>query len=351
MTRGEYLAVAMSGGVDSSMAAARLISQGHRVVGVTMLRDRGRESLEMAEEARRVASFLEIPHRVVELGNTFSRCVIEPFVDRYVQGLTPNPCVMCNPRLKFGALLGWCLCNGAWGMATGHYARVDRHPSSGEMRLLRGVDPDKDQSYALYRLRQAHLRRVRFPLGGLHKSQVRNMAKELGLPVAEKSESQEICFVPGDYRSFIREAAGDRIREGPILDVSGREIGRHLGLAMYTVGQRRGLNIPRPGPHYVVRLDRERNALVVGSREDLKAGGLLATALSWVRQKPHLPLRARVRIRYSSPFQDATIQPRGEDSVRVLFDRQVSAVAPGQSAVFYRGPEVLGGGVITDALK
>lgn len=354
--------VAMSGGVDSSVAAALLKQQGYQVVGVTMQiwpdvseeeadRHGGCCSLAAAEDARRVANLLGIPHYVLNLKKVFEEKVISYFCDEYVSGRTPNPCVLCNRDIKFGALLWKAKQIGAEYVATGHYARVVQDPS-GRFLLLRGVDRTKDQSYALYMLRQYQLAAAIFPLGSLTKVQVRQIAAELGLPVAEKPESQEICFVTsGNYAEFVRKRKPEHFRPGPILDTSGRVIGTHRGLPYYTVGQRRGLGISAPEPLYVIRIDARRNAIVVGNKEETLAKSFLVSNPNFIPfDTLSEPLKVTCKIRYRSEEAPATVSPAGCAQVRVDFDVPQRAITPGQSAVFYDGEMVIGGGIIDTVL-
>ncbi|MBI4425073.1 MAG: tRNA 2-thiouridine(34) synthase MnmA [Elusimicrobia bacterium] len=348
----------MSGGVDSSVAAALLVEQGCDAIGVTL---RLLPKLDSSfgccgsprdiDDAKRVCERLGIPHYVLDLAKRFDRDVVTPFVDRYRDGLTPNPCVECNRSLKFGYLLDLA---GAWGaeaVATGHYARAE------EGRLYRAVDAEKDQTYFLHGLTRRQLGRVRFPLGRLRKPQVRARARALGLATAEKPESQEICFVGGrDYRGFVASRAGSPPEAGDVADASGRVLGRHAGLTGYTVGQRRGLGeLERPGgserePLYVVGLVPATNTVVVGPRTEVFRSGLLAGAVTWTRDAPGGPFEAEVRIRHRHPPAPALVSPLEGGRVRVEFREPQRAVAPGQSAVFYRGDEVLGGGAILEAI-
>ncbi|MDQ7793070.1 MAG: tRNA 2-thiouridine(34) synthase MnmA [bacterium] len=356
--------VAMSGGVDSSVAAAMLVSQGWEVLGVTLklwpavAPDGSLGSPAAVEEARRSAGHLGIPHQVLDVSEDFRRHVVEPFIADYRRGRTPNPCVLCNERIKFGVLFSLASELAASRLATGHYARVGTDPEAGIYRLLRARDADKDQTYVLYRLGQGELERVVWPLGGLKKTEVRDLARSLGWRLADKPESQEICFV-GEcgYRQFLRAAIPDALREGPIYHIRGELLGYHRGLPLYTVGQRRGLGLAWPQPLYVVRLDPERNAVVVGSRDDLACGGLVATRVNFIpfSELPG-PLQVTVKVRYGRDEYPALIRPvpapcgYAGPAVAAVFERPVRAVAPGQAAVFYRGEEVIGGGTIHSAL-
>ncbi len=341
--------VGMSGGVDSSMAAALLSEAGHAVTGVTMalLRPPGEDPA--VRRARRVAHDLNIPHRVVDLRDAFRARVIDAFVSEYRRGRTPNPCVICNSEIKFGAL--WdAVGRGRFdALATGHYVRRQWDGARGAWVLRCARDANKDQTYFLYRITQDQLGRCLFPLGEWPKDAIRELARDRGLSSADRSESQEICFVEGDYRAFLAEEAGEHFAPGPIRHVDGREMGRHAGLSRYTVGQRRGLGIAAGEPLYVVRLDAAQNVLVVGSREDLLAGGARLSALHWIAGPPgedaqEIPLK--VRIRYGADPVGAVLCPENGGDASVRFEEPRRAVAPGQAAVFYRGDLLLGGGVI-----
>lgn len=356
----QRILVAMSGGVDSSVVAARLLEAGHEVLGVFMRNGQkpgaarasrqGCCSVDDAQDARRVADRLGIPFYALDLSEPFDQLIAE-FTQAYLLGRTPNPCIECNRRFKMGVLLRAADDFGATYVATGHYARiVDRH---GRLSVARGLDRAKDQSYVLFSLDQAALSRTRFPLGEMTKQQVRNEARRFRLPVAEKPESMEICFVPtGDYRDVLRERASGSLRPGPILDPSGIEIGRHEGTALFTIGQRRGLPSGQPHPLYVTRIEPETGAVHVGPRTSLMAAGLEASAAIWSGRVPEVSQQfsATVQIRSHHRPVPAVVEVIEPTQFRVRFEDPQDAVTPGQAAVVYDGDSIVVGGWIHRSL-
>jgi tRNA-specific 2-thiouridylase len=338
--------VAMSGGVDSTLAAALLIEQGHEVQGGTLcLVDRPPAG--DAPDPAGAAEALGIPFTRWDLRAEFERLVVAPFTAAYAAGRTPNPCALCNARVKFGLLLDKARELGADALATGHYAGIVSEPQR-PPRLVRGADRRKDQSYFLFAVARGALPLVRFPLGGLTKVGVRAMARARGLVAAERAESQEICFVPDDdYAGFLaRRSPAGAFVPGPVVDASGRRLGEHRGLANYTVGQRRGLGLAAGHPLYVLALDATRNEVVVGTDADLRRRDLVAAGVNWLVDEPRGEFRAAVRIRSRHEPAPAALSPAGGGAWRVLFDEPQRAITSGQGAVFYDGETVLGGGWI-----
>jgi len=364
------IAVAMSGGVDSSAAAAILKEQGHELIGFTMQLWNQRRGISVDEngeplpsrccslddvyDARRVAEELGFPFYVLNLEQEFERDVVQPFVASYLNGETPIPCVACNSRLKFASLDKLAASLGCEKVATGHYARVDFEAATCRYRLLRGSDPGKDQSYFLWELTQDQLSRALFPLGEMSKPDARDAARRNDLAVAEKEESQEICFVPdGDYAGFIdrylaAEAQTDRLPgAGEIVDTKGVLIGTHAGIHHYTIGQRRGIGIADAQPLYVARIDSNRNRIIVGKQEELLSDEFMAAGVNWIAlDDPSEALQAEVRVRYRHTAAPATITSLADNHAHIKFVEPQRAITPGQATVFYRGDEVLGGGWI-----
>ena len=364
------IAVAMSGGVDSSAAAAILQEQGHELVGFTMQLWNQRRGISVDEngeplpsrccslddvyDARRVAEELGFPFYVLNLEKEFERDVVQPFVDSYLNGETPIPCVACNSRLKFASLDKLAASLGCEKVATGHYARVEFDEATNRYRLLRGRDPQKDQSYFLWELTQDQLSRSLFPLGELSKSDARQAARDSHLAVAEKKESQEICFVPdGDYAGFIdryleAEQQTDRLPgAGELVTAGGEVLGTHSGIHQYTVGQRRGIGISGARPLYVLNVDSQTNRVTVGYVEELLCDEFTAAGVNWIAfDNPTEPVRGEVRVRYRHTAAPATITPLKDNRALVKFEEPQRAITPGQATVFYRGDEVLGGGWI-----
>jgi tRNA-specific 2-thiouridylase len=337
--------------VDSAVAATRLVEQGLTVIGMT-LRLRSEEegqavpSPEAIERAASICHHLGIPFHVVDARAAFQRDVIDYFVGEYTAGRTPNPCVRCNRLIRFGLLMERALALGADAMATGHYARIRQ--IDGAYQLLRGEDAWKDQSYFLHTLNQDQLARTRFPVGRLTKEKVRHIARQRKLLVAGQAESQDVCFLAeGDYRQFLKEEAPEAFEPGPIVDTAGRRLGEHGGLAGYTIGQRKGLSISALEPLYVLAIEPEENALIVGTADQLGRDSCRVRGMHYISgDTPGQPFRAEAQIRYRADPAAVTVCPRGEERATVAFDDPQRDITPGQFLVVYDGDVVLGGGVI-----
>ncbi len=352
--------VAMSGGVDSSVAAALLVQQGYQVIGMMMRlwSEPGMGSNapmnrcctpDQMADARRVADLLSIPFYVVDVKDYFRHTIVQFFIDEHARGRTPNPCIECNRQIRFTYLLQRALALNADFLATGHYARI-RHTAAG-YQLLTGRDAAKDQSYVLHVLGQAELGRVLFPVGDYTKPEVRQMATDLGLlPVAHKSESMDLCFLgDGDHQRFLTEYAPQLAAPGPVLDRRGRELGQHAGLSFYTIGQRKGLGIAAPEPLFVLAKDAARNALIVGTRAEVGQQTMQVRQVNWISgTMPALPYHTTVRIRYKARPVPATLSAFDDQRLHVSLDEPLPGITPGQGAVFYDGEVCLGGGLIAD---
>ncbi|MGI8905848.1 MAG: tRNA 2-thiouridine(34) synthase MnmA [Candidatus Sumerlaeaceae bacterium] len=358
--------VAMSGGVDSALTAVLLRREGFECVGINMRTYHPNEadvasgrkfqtccSPEDAGDARAVALGEDFPFYVLDLEKEFHAAVVQPFIRNYLQGLTPNPCVLCNNHLKLGVLLEKARLYGCDYVATGHYARVIENGVTGRTELHRAADLSKDQTYYLFGLRQDQLQRFICPLGGLQKSTVRQLAREYGLEVAEKPDSMEICFVPGnDYRTFLRgKVEAEAIQPGAIVTIDGDVLGRHEGIAFYTIGQRKGLGISSATPMYVVDILPEENLVVVGAAEQTMSDGLVCERMNWVAiESPRLAIEASAQIRYRHAAAPCVVTPLTDGRFEVRFQERQRSVTPGQAVVFYEGDSVLGGGWIVSRI-
>jgi len=344
--------VAMSGGVDSSVAAALLKKEGYQVIGIT-LQICPLDEQTPEEDAARVASKLGIPHHVMDFRDIFAQKVIADFCQEYRSGRTPNPCIRCNQYIKFGALLEKARELGADFVATGHHARTEKDKAKGICLLKKGADHRKDQSYMLYSLTREQLCHTLLPIGNYTKAKVLEMSRELQLPIANKPESQDICFIPGgDYASFLKDYVPRAAKPGPVLDEQGSVLGTHRGIMFYTIGQRRGLSISAGKPLYVIAIEPERNAIVVGAKEQALGNELIASGLNWITiARLAQPITVKAKIRYRHHEAEATVTPINEDRVHVKLTEPQMAITPGQAIVFYDGDIVVGGGTIESAIR
>lgn len=351
------IVIAMSGGVDSSVAASLLKDAGHEVVGIGFKFPSPGEPVAGSrrccgvagmKDARAAAAALEIPFYVLDYQEVFEKTVIESFCRSYLEGKTPNPCIECNHLIKFGRLLEFADGLGARSIATGHYARIERDPGTGRHLLKRAADLEQDQSYFLYTLSQAQLARAAFPLGRMTKEETRKVARSLDLAISEKPSSQDICFLgDGDYREFLTRRFPEALAPGPIVDTRGKVLGSHAGIANYTAGQRRGLGVAAGVPLYVIETDRTSQTVVVGTREEAVRESMTLAHLNWIAfDEPADLFRSTVRIRHRHVEVPSVVSRKGDGRVEVLFSQPQIGVAPGQSAVFYDGDVVIGGGII-----
>jgi len=350
----EKVVVAMSGGVDSSVAAALLKEQGYEVIGMMMRlwSEPGKEESnrcctpDSMAQARRVAAILDIPFYVIDAKDVFRETVVEYFLEGYARGETPNPCLICNRKIRWTFLLDHALALGAENMATGHYVRIRK--AEGRNQLLRAVDRSKDQSYVLHVLDQEKLSHALFPIGDYTKLEIRQIAEKHGLPTASRKDSQDLCFLAGeDYRKFIQRNAIEMLKPGEIITRDGKSLGEHNGLANYTIGQRKGLGVASPVPLYVLKKNAVDNTLVVGTQDELGSTELIARDANWVSgEAPSEPFRAEVKIRYTAKEAEALVIPNGMNQVQVRFDAPQRDVTAGQAAVFYQDDILIGGGLI-----
>jgi tRNA-specific 2-thiouridylase len=360
-------AIALSGGIDSLTAAYLLKQQGHHVVGLHFLtgfetKYRQHHTSRLSKESstddfsasqdghtgkiNHIAKQLGITVNIIDIQTDFKRKIVDYFTQTYLSGKTPNPCLVCNPSIKFGVLLAYALKIGASRLATGHYANISVD-SLGRFHLLRGMDRKKDQSYFLSFLTQKQLALACFPLGEMKKSEVKKLAKEKGLSPVVKQESQDICFIKDNrYQDFISQQQGFKAKPGNIVDMEGNILGRHNGLHLFTIGQRRGINCPALQPYYVVRLDVKQNQLIVGLKKDLLSSNCKVSNINWIVEKPSKPLDVHTRVRYRHQAAGSKLIPDGDTSATIVFNAPQSAVTPGQGAVFYKDDEVIGGGWI-----
>jgi tRNA-specific 2-thiouridylase len=354
--------VAMSGGVDSSTAACLLKEEGYEVIGATMcigMTDRARGGparccgVSDIEDARRVALQLEIPFYVFHLREEFEKEVIRYFCEAYANGKTPNPCILCNEKVKFGSFLEKALDLEADFIATGHYARLEFDESIERYLLKKGLDQKKDQSYVLFSLTQDQFRRTLFPLGEFRKEEVRKKAAQRGLRVHDKPESQEVCFVQdSSYHSFLSERLENAFEPGPFVDRKGNILGKHKGIPFYTIGQRRGLRLAKGKPLYVIGIDREKNTIMIGEEKEVYSDAFIVNSVNWIAPQKRIPFHhSQVKIRYNHPGSAAQISQKGGGEWEVRFMSAQKAITPGQAAVFYDEDTVLGGGWIKEVLS
>lgn len=358
----ERVLVGISGGVDSSMAAALLVEQGYDVIGVTLKLydyaeldfeppDGGCCTIELINDARSVCARLNVPHYVIDLRDSFRKNVIDDFIESYSRGTTPNPCINCNRFIKWGEMLAMAEKLGCQYVATGHHARIER--SGSEIHLLKGVDAEKDQSYALWGIRKEALAQTLLPVGEYTKTEIREMARRRGLPNAERPDSQEICFVPaGNYADAVRRKRGwddDSLLPGPIFDMSGKQIGEHKGYAFYTIGQRKGFGVSAGVPLYVTRINAVDKSITVGTKEHLYKRKFDVTDLNMLADKDSIPEKVIIKVRYRHLGSRGQVD-FDDDSAVISFDEPERAITPGQSAVIYNDGRVLGGGIIERVL-
>ncbi|UCD81144.1 MAG: tRNA 2-thiouridine(34) synthase MnmA [Desulfobacterales bacterium] len=347
-------AVAISGGVDSLMSAYLIKEQGQHVIGIHFITGFETHSISAQDPGTHktdnileIGEQLGIPVDIVDIRSEFREKIVDYFTRTYQSGQTPNPCMQCNPSIKFVTILSHALNLGAQKLATGHYARI-KEGQNGKFRLFKGIDPQKDQSYFLARLTQQQLAKACFPLGKFKKEDVKKMAAQKGLHPVTRGESQDVCFIKHDtYGDFLTKQIGLEVTPGLIEDIDGKIIGTHKGLHLFTIGQRRGINCPAAEPYYVVRLDTERNRLIVGSKNDLLTLESKITGINWTDDEPASPVDLYTRVRYRSKEVPSTVFPQDEQTAIVRFKTPQSSVTPGQAAVFYRGDEILGGGWIS----
>lgn len=356
--------IGMSGGVDSSVAAYLLKKQGYEVIGVTMKlwqddeeydlieNDGGCCSLAAVEDARAVADKIGIPFYVLNFKDVFKEKVIDYFIDEYLQGRTPNPCIACNKHIKFDDLYRRAMALGCDYVATGHYAKIEKDEETGRYYLVKSVTDKKDQTYALYNLTQEQLEHTLLPIGDYEKDRVREIAKEMGMDVYNKPDSQEICFVKdNDYANYVKRHSKKRIKEGNFVDTKGNILGRHKGIIYYTIGQRKGLGIAFGKPMFVLDIDPKTNTVILGSNDDLFSNELIAKDVNLITvDEITEPIRVEAKIRYSAKPAPATVYNNGKDSIRIVFDEPQRAITKGQSVVMYQGDKVVGGGIIDKSL-